>query len=97
MKKLLTALAILSASFTAQAEESKGISCKEISEFAGSIMQIRQQGTPMADVYDRAGGSKVIESLIIPAYEVPKFNTAEYKQREVNKFKNEFFLVCVKN
>lgn len=97
MKKLLTALAILSTSFIAQAEESKFMNCKEISEFAGSIMQVRQQGTPMSDLYDIANGSKVIESLIILAYEVPKFNTEEYKQREVNKFKNEFFLTCVKN
>ena len=97
MKKLLTAIAILSTSFIAQAEESKGMSCKDISEFAGSVMQIRQQGTPMSDLYERANGSKVIESLIILAYEVPKFSTAEYKQREVNKFKNEFFLTCVKN
>lgn len=97
MKKLLTAIALLSTSFIAQAEESKGMSCKEISEFAGSIMQARQQGTPMSDLYDIANGSKVIESLIILAYEVPKFNTAEYKQREVSKFKNELFLACVKN
>lgn len=95
MKKLLTALTLLSLSFTATAEDEK-MTCKQVSELAGVIMTARQTGVPMVEVFEKADGFKVIEDVIILAYKTPKFSVKENQQEQINEFKNEFFLNCVK-
>ena len=96
MKKLLIALTIATLSFAASAED-KQSQCTEISDFAGNIMTLRQLGKPMADTFKISGGSKFVESIIIEAYEHPKFSTEEYRKESVSKFKNKYFLMCIKS
>lgn len=51
----------------------------------------------MADIYGTANGSKLVELMIVKAYETPQFGTEKYKLEQVSKFKNEWFLSCIKS
>ncbi|ADM26673.1 hypothetical protein PP589_gp21 [Pseudoalteromonas phage HS5] len=99
MKTLILATTLTVLSFTANAEVNKEekATCKDMSELAGRYMTLRQSGAPMADIYSTAGDSKIIELMIIKAYEVTRFNTKEFRDRQVIKFKNDWFLACIKN
>lgn len=99
MKKLLTALA-LTLTFTANASEEKKSEvdvCNQISELAERYMTLRQDGVSMSKLYKTAKGNKLVEKMIVDAYEVPKFSTDEYREIQVSKFKNRWFLNCVKS
>lgn len=100
MKKLILALSIAALSFTANAEDKpseKITLCKELSTLAERYMTLRQSGASMADVYGTASGNKLVELMITQAYEVPQFGTEKYKLEQVSKFKNEWFLSCIKS
>jgi len=100
MKALILATTLAALSFTANAEDKpsdKASSCKKISELAGRYMDLRQSGVPMADIYGTANGSELLELMIVQAYEKPQFGTEKYKLEQVSKFKNEWFLSCIKS
>ena len=100
MKTLILATALTALSFTAIAEDKpsdKLTICKELSTLAERYMTLRQSGTSMADIYSTASGNKILELMITQAYEVPQFSTKKYKLEQVSKFKNEWFLSCIKS
>ena len=100
MKTLILATALTALSFTAIAEDKpsdKLTLCKELSTLAERYMTLRQSGTSMADIYSTANGNKIVELMITQAYEVPQFSTKKYKLEQVSKFKNEWFLSCIKS
>lgn len=99
MKKLLTALALTLTFTTNASEENKGEVdvCNQISELAERYMTLRQDGVSMSKLYKTAKGNKLVEKMVVDAYEVPKFSTDEYREIQVSKFKNRWFLNCVKS
>ena len=100
MKTLILATALTALSFTAIAEDKpsdKLTLCKELSTLAGRYMTLRQSGTSMADIYHTANGDDVIELMIERAYEVPRYPTKKYRDDEIVKFKNDWFLGCIKS
>ena len=100
MKTLILAVALTTLPFTAIAEEAvkdKISVCKSLSDLSGRYMTLRQSGTSMADIYHTANGDDVIELMIEQAYEVERYNTKKYRDDEIVKFKNEWFLSCIKS
>ena len=92
MKKLLLAVTLLLA-FNASAKLSID-NCYQLEELAGVIMEARQAGSTMGEMIKLADNHKLTEALVIDAFEVPLYETDEYKQREIDKYKNKVFKMC---
>ena len=75
--------------------------CNALSELAESVMQARQAGVDMSDMYQSAseGESEKINNihrqLVRMAFSIPAYNTPEFKDREIRDFKNKAFATCV--
>jgi len=89
----LTALAVLSSNVFAEAEQA---TCKDVQDMANSIMGARQAGAPMSKLYEIADGNKLLEHMVIAAYEQPQYATDEYQQKAVKRFADKYFLSCIK-
>jgi hypothetical protein len=89
---LLTIAALLS--FSSVADENTEY-CKGISNLAGSIMELRQSGAPMSDLYELLSDSTGSLAIIKLAYQYPMYETRQYKVREVARFKNQLFMICI--
>lgn len=78
-------------------------SCTAIENMAETIMDRRQSGVKMSILMDIAKESKdkslsrIITSLIIEAYEKPRYNTEKHKRRVIEDFRNNAFLNCYKD
>lgn len=70
--------------------------CGVISEFAEVTMESRQSGTPMSKLMEAANGEKSMESIIIRAYEKPRFRTNEMKQQTIENYRDAIYLACIK-
>ncbi|MFT6988154.1 MAG: hypothetical protein ACJASL_000114 [Paraglaciecola sp.] len=81
-------------SFGSLASEDNGY-CKGMSKVAGQIMEFRQQSVDMAELYELLKNSKGSLIILKMAYDVPLYSTDEYKLREIAKFKNEIFMICI--
>lgn len=77
--------------------------CSQISSIAGVIMHQRQQGASLSltlDHFDRLTRDKpdirnLINSIVMQAYRVPQYSTAESRNREVREFENLQMLACM--
>ena len=101
MKKLL-AIAMLALPLAAHADEKQDEICKLISETARSIMEGRQEGIALSKYVDtlNRGNDPNVNDLLVTvakkAYTVPRYSTAEYKERAAVDFENEMYLTCVR-
>ena len=89
---LLTITALLS--FSSVADENTE-HCKVKSNLAGSIMELRQNGAPMSDLYELLSDNASSLTIIKLAYQYPMYETRQYKVREVARFKNQLFMICI--
>jgi hypothetical protein len=95
MKKLILAAALIAASTsatTANAEE--GMDCEAIEALAKQIMIARQNNMPISRLMSVAGGNPGIESMVVRAYDEPRFSTRDYQQNAINDFANEAASTC---
>lgn len=94
MIKHLTALTLaLALATTAQADQKI---CTDLSELAEKYMTLRQQGVPMSDVMETAGDSRIIQGIVIDAYDSPRYSTERTKTRQRQDFRNDVYLECIK-
>ena len=96
MKKLIVFAAIvLTLSLNAYAEKSE---CKNFSRLATAVIEAKQAGVLMSDVFTLGDGdmTKAIEFIAIKAYLKPNFRTEKIKNRQVIDFTNEMFLMCIR-
>lgn len=68
--------------------------CTLIGEFAKGAMTSRQAGELMTEV--EAQNDAILESIVIDAYERPRFLGAEYQARAIFDFQNDVYLKCIK-
>tara|TARA_R110000772_G_scaffold61612_1_gene138789 strand:- start:576 stop:890 length:315 start_codon:yes stop_codon:yes gene_type:complete len=95
MNKILTVLALTATiSFNATANESTDI-CVTYSDAATAVMTARQANRSVAELYKLVDGNKLMLALIKEAYNKPFYSTETYKQREINTFTNDVFLICI--
>jgi hypothetical protein len=95
MNKLLSVLTLTATlSFTAQADEAID-TCTGLSALANKIMEMRQENISMADMHNVLKGNDVSIALLKEAYKKPAYSTVVNKQREIDAFKNDTFMVCI--
>lgn len=72
--------------------------CSTIAGTAKSVMQGRQQGTPIQGLMQIAikNDSSITMLIIEEAYELPRYSTKEYQQKSVSDFSNKWYLDCYK-
>lgn len=75
--------------------------CSSVSSLSEKIMSNRQQGVAMSKMLEVGQGADptlydLAKSIVMAAYEKPRFHTKENIQRSIEDFRDEFFLACVK-
>ena len=89
---LLAAAALLS--FNSTADEA-GAYCAGVSKLAGQIMEMRQDNFEASELYNVLSGNAGSLTIVKMAYMSPLYLSDEYKAREIARFKNEIFMICV--
>lgn len=98
-------LVLLFYSCTVQAEESAEYEiCKDVEEYAASVMKSRQVGASMASLYKivfeqtaslSAKKQSVMLKIIDQAYKQHRSSAEEHQTRAVTEFRNKYFLKCI--
>lgn len=72
--------------------------CEKISKLARSIMTARQEGIDMAQMMHPGGeeASDAARTLVLAAYDLPRYSSPEYVQRASDDFANDAYLACIK-
>ncbi|MBY5991096.1 hypothetical protein [Ferrimonas balearica] len=91
MNTTLTVLALASAALPALAAD---LNCPKVGDAARSIMEHRQQGTPLSEMMTRARGDELVEILTLGAYELPRSTILSVQETYVAYFQNEMLLEC---
>jgi hypothetical protein len=86
----------------AQAEDDWRSACNSLAGLAETIMDGRQQGVSVAKMMEAIANEeeqtaqKLVEELIIAAYDQPRFSTAKMQRRTMEEFRDAVYLQCVK-
>ena len=70
--------------------------CSKLSDTAGTIMQKRQEGVAMGRIMDLMGESATLRSMVIEAYEVRRHPAPMWQEREIDDFRDKWYLTCYK-
>ena len=84
---------------TAESAQRDQALCTTLGEFAGSIMESRQVGIPLSKMLEavaEGGKDTLSRSLILAAYDTPRYNGATYRQRAIDEFRNDIEIRCYK-
>ena len=92
MKKLILAVALSLAVFSAQAEES--YFCESVGELATIIMQNRQKGVDLSKMLALSKGDDGVKTMVLDAYNSPRYSTDKYIADAVSDFSNKWVLAC---
>ncbi len=98
MKTLLITLAIcLFLSAPSQAEKSWQEKCATVGIFAEIVMENRQAGVSMAKMMELTDADAVLShEIIINAYSSPRYSTERVQKREVENYRDRWYLDCVR-
>lgn len=87
------------------ANANAGNACEKIARLSGSIMDARQRGVPILDIMhifeagktkDQVSTNKLAKSLVMDAYETPKFSTTTNKKEASTEFVNKQMVKCLR-
>jgi len=70
--------------------------CSKLSDTAGTIMQKRQEGVAMGRIMDLMGDSKIMQEIVVEAYEVRRHPAPMWQEREIDDFRDKWYLTCYK-
>jgi hypothetical protein len=72
--------------------------CDLIGQIAEAVMERRQEGVSMSKMMGvpYKAGDALVESLVIAAYDSPRFHTKEMQERSVQEFRDRAYLQCAK-
>jgi len=70
--------------------------CSDLSETAATIMQKRQEGVAMVRIMDLMGDSATLSAIVIEAYEVRRHPAPMWQEREIDDFRDKWYLTCYK-
>jgi hypothetical protein len=73
--------------------------CNSVGALSESIMSGRQHGVSMSKMMDSANPEirKLVEEIIIEAYDSPRYSTDAAQIRSIEEFRNEVYLQCAKS
>lgn len=91
LKAAVAAVAIVAAS--GAAAETKQETCTLIGQVAAVIMEDRQDGVDMSKLMEIAE-AKLLQRMVIFAYETPRYPSEGYKRKAVQDFANEAMAAC---
>ena len=69
--------------------------CESMGELAYMVMELRQEGVPMSHVM-QISDSELVKAIVVEAYDYPRFNSQEYKEKAADDFRNEVEVECYK-
>lgn len=99
MKILIVATICIAMTTTVFAEDDWYARCESLASLAEVVMRNRQDGVAMSKMMKNTPKTifkSVIESLIITAYDTPRFSTKKMQQRATEDFRDEIYLECIK-
>lgn len=100
MKKIILAFALIFTIFVVKAGEEISWQdvCKEVGGAARNTMESRQLGVSISHLMEMELVKKepILESMIIGAYETPRYSTKEHQDKAVADFQNDAYLKCAK-
>lgn len=96
MTKILLVSFLTIMAISAHADDYREM-CNSLSEAAKSTMERRQEGVSMRKVMEIAKGNKLLESVVISAYDSPRYSTEEMQARSVEDFRDKWYLECIKS
>jgi hypothetical protein len=76
--------------------------CDRMSNLSKQIMTNRQNGVSLNEMMSTLNSvnnsalKTVTKTMVLDAYEHPRYNTATVKQRTIDEFANKYMLMCVK-
>ena len=73
--------------------------CDVVYDTSKTIMEVRQLGRPMGELIKKAKGNAaedMLRSIIITAYDSPKYELKQLKEKSINDFSNTWYLECIK-
>ena len=77
-------------------------SCEQVGSLAEFVMELRQEGVPMKDQWERATklGDPVFEEwmkkVLVIAYDGPKYTSKRYQKQAASEFGSRAFVECLK-
>ena len=95
MKKLI--LAALFLPTLALAEKPTFEVCQSYSTYAETVMESRQLGVDMASAYEMVKDEKILSTILMSAYDSPRYSTQDFKDNAISDFKNKWFLYCIQS
>ena len=105
MKKILTALLLITLASTSQAartDSEKNKLCSVVKELAEVTMDSRLSGVDIVkamEIANNAGSGEraLVREITIKAYSSPNYKTDEYKASAIKDFGTEYYLDCIKH
>ena len=70
--------------------------CSKLSTTAGNIMLKRQEGVSMVRIMAMMGDSATLQSMVVEAYEVRRHPAPMWQEREIDDFRDKWYLTCYK-
>ena len=75
--------------------------CAELGQLAAGIMELRQMGTPVNELFNLFNGPEtppesraLMRQMILLAYDMPRFSTERIKSEAAADFANQYMIVC---
>jgi len=99
MNKFLAGLAVSITMASTSAYANMEI-CKTLGESAEVTMKARQVGVAMSQALAsipanlNGDGRRLLENIVVEAYKVPRFSTAEMQYRATQDYRNRIELAC---
>jgi hypothetical protein len=78
--------------------------CMVVSDMAKAMMTNRQAGVPLSEIIAKMDADKempesvrtMMTSIVMAAYDEPKFNSPDNQQEAINEFSSAMMLQCMK-
>ena len=96
MKKLIALTVLFAISAPAIAATPDPL-CTQISEVAALTMKNRQNGVTLAQALPTAGDSKLLQRMVIDAYQQGAMRSPDNMIRQQQDYANEWMLDCLRN
>lgn len=93
MKKLIALTALFAISAPAIADPV----CTQVSELAALVMKNRQNGVTLANALPIAGDSKLLQRMVIDAYQQGAMRSPDNIIRQQQDYANKWMLDCLRN
>jgi len=88
------AFAGLPSTLLAQEGEEAVASCASFGDLAVTIMTGRQNGVALSTMMEIAAGNDIVRSIILSAYDKPRYSTPSVQNETIQDFRNDVELAC---